>query len=207
MLFERFVSRERNEPPDIDVDFEHQRREEVIQYIYTKYGRDRAALAATVITYRAKSALRDVGRALGFENAMIDRLARSMSWWDGRKVIPERAREAGLDPQADNCKLLFLLINLITGFPRHLSQHVGGFVIAADELSNLVPVENATIRLFMNRRATPTGNEMTSYGSRSTACLASPSFHSHRQRPVMAMKVSLVSWLCMSGPLPGLARQ
>ena len=145
MLFERFVSRERDEPPDIDVDFEHQRREEVIQYIYNKYGRDRAALAATVITYRSKSALRDVGRALGLESGQIDRLARSMSWWDGRKVIPERMREAGLDSEANINKLLFLLINLITGFPRHLSQHVGGFVISQGPLGRLVPIENAAM--------------------------------------------------------------
>ncbi|MEQ1776489.1 MAG: error-prone DNA polymerase, partial [Burkholderiales bacterium] len=145
MLFERFVSRERDEPPDIDVDFEHQRREEVIQYIYNKYGRDRAALAATVITYRSKSALRDVGRALGFESGQIDRLARSMRWWDGRKVIPERMREVGLDPEANINKLLFLLINLIVGFPRHLSQHVGGFVISQGPLGRLVPIENAAM--------------------------------------------------------------
>ena len=145
MLFERFVSRERDEPPDIDVDFEHQRREEVIQYIYNKYGRDRAALAATVITYRSKSALRDVGRALGLETGQLDRLARSMSWWDGRKVIPERMREAGLDPEAHVNKLLFLLINLIVGFPRHLSQHVGGFIISQGPLGRLVPIENAAM--------------------------------------------------------------
>ena len=145
MLFERFVSRERDEPPDIDVDFEHQRREEVIQYIYNKYGRDRAALAATVITYRSKSALRDVGRALGFEAGQIDRLARSMRWWDGRQVIPERMREAGLDPEANINKLLFLLINLIVGFPRHLSQHVGGFIISQGPLGRLVPIENAAM--------------------------------------------------------------
>ena len=145
MLFERFVSRERDEPPDIDVDFEHQRREEVIQYIYNKYGRDHAAIAATVITYRCKSALRDVGRALGLESGQIDRLARSMSWWDGRKVIPERMREAGLDPAAKVNKLLFLLINLIVGFPRHLSQHVGGFIISQGPLGRLTPIENAAM--------------------------------------------------------------
>ena len=145
MLFERFVSRERDEPPDIDVDFEHQRREEVIQYIYSKYGRDRAALAATVITYRSKSALRDVGRALGFDNALLDRLARSMSWWDGRKAIPECMQEAGLNLQAGINKLLFLLINLIVGFPRHLSQHVGGFIISQGPLGRLVPIENAAM--------------------------------------------------------------
>ncbi len=145
MLFERFVSRERDEPPDIDVDFEHQRREEVIQYIYNKYGRDRAALAATVITYRPKSALRDVGRALGFEAGQLERIAKSMSWWDGRRVLPERLREAGLDPEAENCKLLFLLINSIIGFPRHLSQHVGGFIISQGSLGRLVPIENAAM--------------------------------------------------------------
>ena len=145
MLFERFVSRERDEPPDIDVDFEHQRREEVIQYIYNKYGRDRAALAATVITYRSKSALRDVGHALGFESGQIDRLTRSMRWWDGHKVIPERMREAGLDPEATINKLLFLLINSIVGFPRHLSQHVGGFIISQGPLGRLVPIENAAM--------------------------------------------------------------
>ena len=145
MLFERFVSRERDEPPDIDVDFEHQRREEVIQYIYNKYGRDRAAIAATVITYRSKSALRDVGRALGLESGQIDRLARSMRWWDGHKVIPERMREAGLYPAAEICKLLFLLINSIMGFPRHLSQHVGGFIISQGPLGRLTPIENAAM--------------------------------------------------------------
>ena len=98
MLFERFVSRERNEPPDIDVDFEHQRREEVIQYIYAKYGRERAALAATVIRYRPKSAIRDCGKALGLELAQVERLAKSLSWWDRRQNLPERLREAGFDP-------------------------------------------------------------------------------------------------------------
>jgi error-prone DNA polymerase len=145
MLFERFVSRERDEPPDIDVDFEHQRREEVIQYIYNKYGRDRAALAATVISYRAKSALRDVGKALGLEAGQIERLARSMSWWDGRKAIPERLRECGIDPQSTICNHLILLINLIIGFPRHLSQHVGGFIISQGPLGRLVPIENAAM--------------------------------------------------------------
>src|SRR5512134_366295 len=95
MLFERFISRERNEPPDIDVDFEHQRREEVIQYLYAKYGRDRAALAATVISYRPRSAMRDIGKALGFDLEQVDRLAKSMAWWDGRRIKPERLMEAG----------------------------------------------------------------------------------------------------------------
>ena len=140
-LFERFVSRERNEPPDIDVDFEHERREEVIQYIYGKYGRDRAALAATVISYRTKSALRDLGRALGLE---LD-LSASLAWWDGKSVLPERVREAGLDPEAPRVRQLLALAGDLVGFPRHLSQHVGGFVISRGPLAELVPVENAAM--------------------------------------------------------------
>ena len=96
MLFERFISRERNEPPDIDVDFEHQRREEVMQYVYEKYGRDRAALAATVITYRPKSAVRDVGKALGLDLAQVDRLAGMFAWWDGRTIDPRAHARSGL---------------------------------------------------------------------------------------------------------------
>ena len=145
MLFERFLSRERNEPPDIDVDFEHERREEVIQYIYRKYGRDRAALAATVITYRPKSALRDVGKALGLDLAQVDRLAKGMAWWDGGKVRAERLREAGFDPDNPVIQRLIALVNILVGFPRHLSQHVGGFVISRGPLSQLVPVENAAM--------------------------------------------------------------
>ncbi len=145
MLFERFISRERNEPPDIDVDFEHERREEVIQYIYRKYGRDRAALAATVITYRPKSALRDVGKALGLDLAQVDRLAKSLAWWDGRRVRPERLREAGFDPDNPVIQRLIALVDIIVGFPRHLSQHVGGFVISRGPLSRLVPIENAAM--------------------------------------------------------------
>lgn len=144
-LFERFVSRERNEPPDIDVDFEHQRREEVIQYLYAKYGRERAALAATVICYRPRSAVRDVGRALGFEPAQLDRLARSLAWWDGRHTIAERLRESGFDPDSPAMRHLVALVTAIAGFPRHLSQHVGGFVISRGPLSELVPVENAAM--------------------------------------------------------------
>src|SRR5690606_8859743 len=98
LLFERFISRERNEPPDIDVDFEHERREEVIQYIYRKYGRDHAALTATVISYRPKSAVRDVGKALGLGAHQLDNLASNLTWWDGNRLPPERIREAGLDP-------------------------------------------------------------------------------------------------------------
>ena len=145
LLFERFVSRERDEPPDIDVDFEHERREEVIQYVYKKYGRDRAALAATVITYRPKSALRDAGRALGLDTAQLDRLTKSLAWWDGRQVLPQRLAEAGFDPASPQIACLIALVNTIVGFPRHLSQHVGGFVIARGLLSRLTPIENAAM--------------------------------------------------------------
>ena len=130
MLFERFLSRERNEPPDIDVDFEHERREEVIQYVYRKYGRERAAIAATVICYRAKSAVRDVGRALGVPPDEVDRAAKSFAFWD------QRLPEAGT---------WFELAQTLRGFPRHLSQHTGGFVISRGPLSELVPVENAAM--------------------------------------------------------------
>ncbi|MCC7487912.1 MAG: error-prone DNA polymerase [Burkholderiales bacterium] len=145
VLFERFISRERNEPPDIDVDFEHERREEVIQYIYGKYGRERAALAATVITYRLKSALRDTGKALGFAPDQIDRLAGSLAWWDRRDGLRERLVEAGIDPDSREARLLVELVERLVGFPRHLSQHTGGFVISGGPLSELVPVENAAM--------------------------------------------------------------
>ncbi len=145
MLFERFISRERDEPPDIDVDFEHERREEVIQYIYRKYGRQRAALAATVISYRPRSAIRDVGKALGLDSLQIDQLARAMQWWDGRRVEDARVREAGFDPENPMIARMLWLVRQLVGFPRHLSQHVGGFVIAAGTLDQLVPVENAAM--------------------------------------------------------------
>jgi len=145
MLVERFISKERNEPPDIDVDFEHERREEVIQYIYEKYGRERAALTATIITYRPRSALRDVGKALGLSDLQVGRLARSMQWWDGQRVDDSRVLEAGLDPESPIIKRLLYLVREILGFPRHLSQHVGGFVISNGLLSELVPVENAAM--------------------------------------------------------------
>jgi error-prone DNA polymerase len=146
MLVERFISKERNEPPDIDVDFEHERREEVIQYIYRKYGRERAALAATVITYQPRSALRDVGKALGLSGLQVDRLARSMQWWDGREVDTSRVIEAGLDPESPVVLRLLYLVRQLMRFPRHLSQHVGGFVISRGPLSELVPVENAAMK-------------------------------------------------------------
>ena len=145
MLVERFISRERNEPPDIDVDFEHERREEVIQYIYQKYGRERAALAATVITYRPRSALRDIGKVLGLSDLQVERLSRSMQWWDGHKVDDSRILEAGLSPDSPVIKRLLYLVRELIGFPRHLSQHVGGFVISNAPLYELVPVENATM--------------------------------------------------------------
>ncbi|MFL6563663.1 MAG: error-prone DNA polymerase, partial [Burkholderiales bacterium] len=130
MLFERFVSRERNEPPDIDVDFEHQRREEVIQYVYEKYGRARAALAATVICYRPRSAVRDAGKALGLPPGEVDRMAKAFAFWDTR-IPPGNA--------------VLEVAAALVGFPRHLSQHVGGFVISRGPLAELVPIENAAM--------------------------------------------------------------
>ena len=145
VLFERFISKERNEPPDIDVDFEHERREEVVQYIYRKYGRERAALAATVICYRPRSAIRDVGKALGLDAALIDHLAKSLSWWDKQATLLERMAEAGLQLDRTILQHFFNLVQQLLGFPRHLSQHVGGFVITQDTLSDIVPVENAAM--------------------------------------------------------------
>jgi len=160
MLFERFISRERNEPPDIDVDFEHERREEVIQYVYQKYGRHRAALAATVISYRPRSVLRDLGKALGFAPLAVEKIATAVSRWDrsvgvtGSKDAPQaaflqRLAEAGFDPEdpvlRQRLAMLLELAPQLLGFPRHLSQHVGGFVIARDCLEELVPVENASM--------------------------------------------------------------
>lgn len=145
VLFERFISRERNEPPDIDVDFEHERREEVIQYLYTKYGRDRAALTATVIRYRPKSAMRDVGKALGFGAAVIDKLARSHVWWDGPEVRQAHLASAGLDPDDLAVVQWLSLVDQLLGMPRHLSQHTGGFVLTQGPVTRMVPVENATM--------------------------------------------------------------
>ena len=145
VLFERFISKERNEPPDIDVDFEHQRREEVIQYIYGKYGRERAAIAAVVITYQPRSALRDVGKALGLSLDQVDMLAKSMSWWDDRAAMEKRLTEAGFDLDNRVIREVIDLTQELIGFPRHLSQHPGGFVIDNRRLSRLVPVENASM--------------------------------------------------------------
>ncbi len=145
MLFERFISRERNEPPDIDVDFEHQRREEVIQYLYAKYGRERAALTATVISYRTRSALRDCGRALGFDKERVDALTSSLGWWDQREELAGRFAAVGLDPDSPRVAKWLILAKQLMGFPRHLSQHVGGFVISRERLDRLVPIENAAM--------------------------------------------------------------
>ena len=144
-LFERFISRERGEPPDIDVDFEHERREEVIQYIYRKYGRDHAALAATVISYRPKSALRDVGKALGMAQDQIEALSQTLHWWDRPEELPQRLQEAGMNPQADVVRQWMHLVTELIGFPRHLSQHVGGFVISQGPVHELCPIENAAM--------------------------------------------------------------
>ena len=145
MLFERFISKERGEPPDIDVDFEHERRPEVIAYIYEKYGRERAALAAAVITYRTKGALRDAGRVLGFETARIDALTASLAWWDKREQLPERFAEQGLDPASPRVEKWLWIAGQLRGFPRHLTQHVGGFVMSRGPLARLVPVENTAM--------------------------------------------------------------
>jgi len=145
LLVERFISKERNEPPDIDIDFEHERREEVIQYIYRKYGRERAALAATVICYRGKSAVRDVAKAMGLPLDQVDQLSQVFAWWDGDESLAERLRERGFDPESAVIRRIIKLTAEILDMPRHLSQHVGGFVIADAPLSELVPVENAAM--------------------------------------------------------------
>lgn len=144
-LFERFISRERNEPPDIDVDFEHQRREEVIQYLYTKYGRERAALTAAVHTYHARGAIRDVGKALGMDSDVVDALAKAHQWWDGGEVNHERLQELGLDAESRQIRLLIELTRVLLRFPRHLSQHSGGFVLTGDRLTSTVPVVPAAM--------------------------------------------------------------
>lgn len=145
VLFERFISKERNEPPDIDVDFEHQRREEVIQYLYRKYGRDRAALTSVVIKYRAKSAFKDVGKALGIELPRLEALASNLAWWDGADVMNQRVAEAGLDMQELVVQHLMQLTGQLIGMPRHMSQHPGGFVLTKGPLERLVPIENAAM--------------------------------------------------------------
>ncbi len=148
VLFERFVSRERNEAPDIDIDFEHERREEVLQYLYEKYGRDRAGLTGVVITYRGRSAIRDAGKALGLSPDAVDRLAKSL---DGRaaelsdEALAERCRDAGLSSQSREVRQLRYVVQDLIGFPRHLSQHVGGMVMTQGLLCELAPIENAAM--------------------------------------------------------------
>lgn len=145
-LFERFISKERNEPPDIDVDFEHQRREEVIQYVYEKYGRLRAALTAVVISYRPRSVLRDTGKALGVDPGIVDQLAKSHRWWDSKTELDQRFIECGMDPDSPIAQQWRDIASKLMRFPRHLSQHPGGFVIARGKLSRLVPIENAAMK-------------------------------------------------------------
>lgn len=145
LLFGRFVSVERGEPPDIDVDFEHQRREEVIQYVFDKYGRSRTALVATVISYRSRSALRDAGRALGIDADKLNALTASLAWWDTPEQWPQRFAEVGLDADSPRIKKWLALAPQLKGMPRHLSQHVGGFVISRGRLDRLVPIENAAM--------------------------------------------------------------
>jgi error-prone DNA polymerase len=145
MLFERFISKERGEPPDIDVDFEHQRREEVIQYIYRKYGRDRTAIAAAVSTYRPRGALRETGKALGVDPQIVDRVAKSHQWFDNGHDLLQRFTESGLDPENTLIQSWASLAAQLLNFPRHLSQHSGGFVISREKLTRLVPIENAAM--------------------------------------------------------------
>jgi error-prone DNA polymerase len=145
LLFERFVSAERNEPPDIDVDFEHERREEVIQYIYAKYGREHAGIAATVIHYRARRAIREVGKAMGLSEDTVSALAAGIWGWSEGGIDERLARERGLDPSEPRLALALELARELTGFPRHLSQHVGGFVLTRSRLDQVVPVVNAAM--------------------------------------------------------------
>ncbi|MCR9221321.1 MAG: error-prone DNA polymerase [Alphaproteobacteria bacterium] len=145
LLFERFVSAERGEPPDIDVDFEHERREEVIQYIYEKYGRERAGMTATVIHYRARGAVRDVGKAMGLSEDVTALMASQIWGWSDTAGMQERLEEIGLDPADRRLRQTVALIEQLVGFPRHLSQHVGGFVMTQSRLDSIVPVENAAM--------------------------------------------------------------
>lgn len=145
LLFERFISRERDEAPDIDIDFEHQRREEVLQYLYDKYGRDRAGMTATVTTYRAKSAVRESGKALGASPDAIDRLAKIADSYSRQAELEAQWAQAGVDPRSELGRRWLYLTRNLMGFPRHLSQHVGGMVITAGPLCELCPIENAAM--------------------------------------------------------------
>lgn len=144
VLFERFLSKERGEPPDIDVDFEHERREEVLQYLYDKYGRHRAAMVNEIISYRSRSAIRDVGKVLGLSVDQVDRLAKTLDWRD-KELLAERLKEAGMKPEDPRIEPLFELVEQIQGFPRHLSIHTGGFVISNDSLRDRCPIEPAAM--------------------------------------------------------------
>src|SRR5439155_21160014 len=143
LLFERFISKERAEPPDIDLDIEHDRREEVIQHVYEKYGRDRAAMVANVVRYRSRSALRDVGKALGFSETSLDRVAKFISSYDA--LDPAVLRQMGLDPSTKQHNQLIQLTNEILDFPRHLSIHPGGFLLGHEPVHDIVPIENASM--------------------------------------------------------------
>ena len=143
LLFERFVSPERGEPPDIDVDFEHERREEVIQYIYEKYGRHRAGMTATVIRYRTRSAMREVAKALGLSQDVAGALVGMV--WGQDHIGAKEARETGLDVREPRLALALDMVRVLYGFPRHLSQHVGGFVLTAGPLCEVVPIANAAM--------------------------------------------------------------
>ncbi len=145
VLFERFVSRERNEAPDIDVDFEHERREEVLQYLYEKYGRERAGMTGVVITYRSRSAIRDVGKALGLSLDRVDALAKQVDGHGTDTQLAQRCAQVGIDPHSETGRRLVYLVEELLGFPRHLSQHVGGMVMTQGPLCELVPIENAAM--------------------------------------------------------------
>lgn len=146
LLFERFISKERQEAPDIDIDFEHQRREEVLQYLYNKYGRERAGMTAVVIRYRAKSSIRDVGKALGLSLPRVSALSKLIGYHiENSDQLIQRCQEAGLDPETQIVQQLLRLVPEIQGFPRHLSQHVGGMILSQQPLCELVPIENATM--------------------------------------------------------------
>ena len=145
VLFERFISRERNEAPDIDVDFEHERREEVLQYLYQKYGRERAGMTAEVITYRLRSAIRDAGKALGISLDRVDAVAKQVEGYSGDDRLKDRFRQVGVDPESPSCRQWIHVTETLIGFPRHLSQHVGGMVMTRGPLCELVPIENAAM--------------------------------------------------------------
>jgi error-prone DNA polymerase len=145
LLFERFISRERNEAPDIDVDFEHQRREEVIQYVYEKYGRDRAGMTATVTTYRTRSAVRECGKAIGLSQDRIDSFSKIVEGRGGDESLEARCASAGIDPASPIGSRYLYLVQSLLGFPRHLSQHTGGMVMTQGALCELCPIENASM--------------------------------------------------------------